>query len=341
MPEGRPHPEKRRDTPDHTVTANGHVGNGLHRPHQPSVRRYWGEVYLHRCRLFFAIPVRESSGQCYHAINYGRHPESHRAGVCWPRSIYSDNGTHFTGGEIQTMFRNFGVTHFHAAISHPSSVGLAERYVQMTVGRLRLKCIDCKDASHWGLLVRDAILDINTRCIRIHGYTPAEILLGYNPATSRVRQCETAEDWLKEGLNPEDVLHPGLDEMNWHITSREGNGDRVTQRLAREQHRLESRAHPPSGTYGKPKAGDPVLLRDLARDQQHGRKLDPPWSEPRIVDRISKTGLAHTTGRFMTHRPERRDTISTTFEYTFLGPLDRQPVYLQRTVEENPRSKPP
>ena len=218
---------------------------------------------------------------------------NHIVPVCgWPRSIYSDNGTHFTGGEIQTMFRNFGVTHFHAAISHPSSVGLAERYVQMTVGRLRLKCIDCKDASHWGLLVRDAILDINTRCIRIHGYTPAEILLGYNPATSRVRQCETAEDWLKEGLNPEDVLHPGLDEMNWHITSREENGDRATQRLAREQHRLESRAHPPSGTYRKPKAGDLVLLRDLARDQQHGRKLDPRWSEPRIVDRISKNGVS-------------------------------------------------
>src|SRR5437588_7706148 len=84
--------------------------------------------------------------------------------ICgWPRSIYSDNGSHFTGGEIQTMFRNFGVTHLPAAISHPSSVELAERYVQMTIGRLRLKCIDGQTAKYWGLLLGDSILDFNTR----------------------------------------------------------------------------------------------------------------------------------------------------------------------------------
>ena len=43
----------------------------------------------------------------------------------WPRSIYIDNGSHFTGKEIQDMFTKFGVTHFAAAISHPSAVGLA------------------------------------------------------------------------------------------------------------------------------------------------------------------------------------------------------------------------
>ena len=49
----------------------------------------------------------------------------------WPRSVYSDNGSHFTGKEIHDMFAKFGVTHFAAAISHPSAVGLAERYVPM------------------------------------------------------------------------------------------------------------------------------------------------------------------------------------------------------------------
>ena len=29
------------------------------------------------------------------------------------------------------------------------------------------------------------MIDINTRCIRIHGYTPAEIFLGYNLTSSR------------------------------------------------------------------------------------------------------------------------------------------------------------
>lgn len=55
----------------------------------------------------------------------------------------------------------------------------------MTMGRVRLKCIAMGSSANWGLLVKDALIDIDTRCIRIHGYTPAEILLGYNPASSQ------------------------------------------------------------------------------------------------------------------------------------------------------------
>lgn len=127
--------------------------------------------------------------------------------ICgWPRSINSDNGSHFVGGEMQTMLRNYAVTHFAAAISHPSSVGLAERYMKMTVGRIRLKCIDCQNAEYWGLLLRDAKLDINTWRIRVQGLSPAEILLGYNPVTSRLQSAGgAAEDWLNKGLDPNDV----------------------------------------------------------------------------------------------------------------------------------------
>jgi hypothetical protein len=50
-------------------------------------------------------------------------------------------------------------------------------------------------------------------------------------------------------------------------------------RLSRKQQHLESNAHPPTATFKKPKAGDPVLLRVLAREKQHGQKLDPRWSE--------------------------------------------------------------
>jgi hypothetical protein len=219
---------------------------------------------------------------------------NHVVPICgWLRSIYSDIGSHFTGGEIQTLLRNFGVTHFAAAISHPSSVGLAERYVQMTVGRLRLKFIDCKSATHWGLLVRDAVMDINTRCVRVQGFSPAEILLGYNPASSRIEIAGGgAEDWLKKGLTPDNVLFPSPEDIDWHVDSREENGEMAINRLTRLQHRLETRAHPPTATYRKPKAGDLVLLRDLARDKHHGRKLDPRWTEPRIVERLSNNGMS-------------------------------------------------
>ena len=213
--------------------------------------------------------------------------------ICgWPRSISSDNGSHFVGGEMQTMLRNFGVTHFAAAISHASSVGLAKQYVQMTVGRLRLKCIDCQSADHWGLLLRDAILDINTRCIRVQGFSPAEILLGYNPVTSRLQSAGgAAEDWLKEGLDPNDALHPTPEDIMWHMTARDENGKTAVDRLTRLQHRQE-RASQPTRGYRKPRPGDLVLLRDLARDKQHRRKLDPRWTEGRMVDRLSNNGMS-------------------------------------------------
>ena len=103
----------------------------------------------------------------------------------WPKSVYTDNGSHFTGAAIRKMWEDHGVMHFTAAISHPQSVGLSERYVQMVMGRIRLKCVSTGSSKNWGLLLKDALVDINTRCIRIHGYTPSEILLGFNATTSR------------------------------------------------------------------------------------------------------------------------------------------------------------
>ena len=213
--------------------------------------------------------------------------------VGWPRSIYSDNGSHFTGKDIQEMFEKFGVTHFPAAISHPSAVGLAERYVQMLTGRIRLRCIDNKTPNFWGLLVREAVIDINTRCVRVHGYTPAEILLGYNPQRSHVQiPGGDIQSWLKDGITPTDVLKTTENEIWTFIDQRDEMGWLASERLARQHHDRERAVREPGGSYRRPKAGDLVLLRDLARDKQLGRKLDPRWTEPRLVDKLSKNGMS-------------------------------------------------
>lgn len=211
----------------------------------------------------------------------------------WPRSIYSDNGSHFTGKEIQDMFARFGVTHFSAAISHPSAVGLAERYVQMLTGRIRLRCLDSKTSAFWGLHVRDAVLDINTRCIRIYGYTPAEILLGYNPSKTRKPLAGgDPQSWFKEGQTPEEALVTIESDVLSFIDKRDENGTTALERLAQQHQRKEQSIREPGGTYKRPAVGDLVLLRDLARDKHLGRKLDPRWTEPRIVDRLSKNGMS-------------------------------------------------
>jgi hypothetical protein len=182
-------------------------------------------------RFLFARPTREATMKStMDMILNNVVPITRR-----PRSIYSDNGRRSTGMEIQDMFARFGVTHFAAVISHLSAAGLAERYVQMLVGQIRLRCLDHKSSSFWGLLVREAVVDINTRCVRIHGFTPAEILLGYNPRQTRVEADGDAQHWLKDGLSPGYVLHPTENQITFYIDKKDEKGTAATDRVARDQ----------------------------------------------------------------------------------------------------------
>jgi hypothetical protein len=167
----------------------------------------------------------------------------------WPRSIYSANGSHFTGRDIQDLFTAFGITHFSAVISHALPVGLAERYVQMLTGAIRLRCLDHKSSSYWGLLVREAVLDINTRCLRVNGYTLAEILLGYNPSRTRTEIAgRDLQSWLKEGLTPEDVLPVKETDIISFVDRRDETGAFASERLARTRHLKERLAKEPGGS---------------------------------------------------------------------------------------------
>ena len=54
-----------------------------------------------------------------------------------PEIIVSDNGTSFTSQEFQTFLRQNGIQHVRMSAYHPSSNGLAERYVQTVKQGLR------------------------------------------------------------------------------------------------------------------------------------------------------------------------------------------------------------
>ena len=99
----------------------------------------------------------------------------------FPRSVYSDNGSHFVNQWVERLFREHGVTHYTGPISHPSSTGLMERAVQAMQSFLRARCLEREEPGAWSLDVRDGVLYINTKTIRIHGYLPAELMLGFEP----------------------------------------------------------------------------------------------------------------------------------------------------------------
>jgi len=242
--------------------------------------------------------------------------------VGWPLTVYTDNGSHFTGSAISHMWREHGVIHFPSAISHPQSVGLSERYFHMLVGRIRLNCISLGSSRDWGLEIRNAVLSINTPCIKIHGYTPAETLLGFNPVTTRKSESGLA-DWLKKDLLLEgDII--GLSEASIEalIDRRDERGRLATQKLGRVQDQISPRK---TAGYEEPKVGDLVLLRDFKLAKDNGRKLDPCWSTPRIVKRISKSKVS-------AHVRQLHDPPSITKRYHF----DDLLVYIPRDREKFP-----
>ena len=212
--------------------------------------------------------------------------------LSWPKSVYTDNGSHFTGAAIRKMWEDHGVMHFTAGISHPQSVALSERYVQMVMGCIGLKCVSTGSSKNWGLLLKDALVDINTRCIRIHGYTPSEILLGFNATTSRrpvIGDHFTTggehNDWIRNDELPE----PDENTIHVRMDTRDEQGMIAGQKLPEAQ---DKRKPNPMRGYRGPKVGDLVLVRDIHLAKEKGKKLEARWSTPRFLERISKSGVS-------------------------------------------------
>ena len=120
-------------------------------------------------------------------------------------------------------------------------------------------------------------------------FRSAEILLGFNPSVSRISDGNLCE-WAKQQLlESGDILEPSADNITSYIDQREERSVLATGRLGRRQDGLCPRK---TAGYKIPKEGDLVLLRDFQQAKDKGRKLDPRWSAPRILERVSKSGVS-------------------------------------------------
>ena len=93
----------------------------------------------------------------------------------------TDHGSHFVNHDMQALMLEHGVSHFTGPVSHPSSTGLLERTVQEMLAQISKKCIERGTTNSWSLSVRDNALNMNTKSTKIHGYSPAQIMLGFEP----------------------------------------------------------------------------------------------------------------------------------------------------------------
>jgi transposase InsO family protein len=177
--------------------------------------------------------------------------------VGWPKTAYSDNGSHVVGKEITQMFKDHGVLHYNAPISHPSSVGLAERYVRMIIGSVRLQCLQSGSTYFWSHYVRNAVIAINTRV------RPAEIVLCFHPAVTRRSELATAPEWVEQSADPVEFMGIESAELEAYINHQDEKGVSMTDKRVRYQ--IYAASHRKgSSEFVKPREGDLVLVRDIA-----------------------------------------------------------------------------
>ena len=255
--------------------------------------------------------------------------ENHVAPVFgYPAGVYTDNGSHFVNQEVSRLFQRRGVTHFTGPVSHPSSTGLLERAVQGLVGYLRTKCIERGTQDGWSLLVREATLATNTKDVKIHGYSPAELLLGFEPKLTHFdTDLVPIED---PGPHPPDLprhqlqLYMALRDENKCLSSEAASYRHGAEKLRKRRQRI-------------PKPGDLVIIRHHTIDNQKGRKLESKWLGPRLLIRFSASGLSAYVRELHGSATEKKYHINDILLY-----YPRQPVVIAgTTLIQGPRGTTP
>jgi transposase InsO family protein len=216
----------------------------------------------------------------------------------WPSAVYSDNGSHFVQGRFPALLKEHGVRHFPAPKSHPSSVGLIEKYVQLILYGLRRHTLLVDSGKYlWDRYLPLVVNSINDRVLKVHGYSPSQLLFGITPRRSGW-DITPAQEHIADGLARLYEHDPyfnslAIEESNVAIrlASIDEARARCLDRLERSHHAIVDRESR-KARWTSPKVGDLVLMRNLALDGQHGHKLQARWEGPYILDDIHPNGRA-------------------------------------------------
>ena len=170
------------------------------------------------------------------------------------------------------MFRDHGITHFTGPVSHPSSTGLLEHAVQEMMSYVAKKCIEKGTREGWSLTIRDGIVEMNTKLVRIHGYSPAQLMLGYESQQYHF-DIEPAP-FLEDPTTTQEVPAHQCQ----IFTALRDETKLLAMEAASYSHYTKSRR---DRKQRIPKPGDLVIVRNHTVDNQRGRKLEAKWSGPR------------------------------------------------------------
>ena len=219
----------------------------------------------------------------------------------WPLAFYVDNGSHFVKGELPKLLKEVGTHLFTAPVSNPRSIGLTERYVQLVLAglRVRVAAVASNPTSEVGMDKWEEHLDhvvqaINTRVLKVHGYTPSQLLFRFNTRFHPLNQ--TLAEELRQSYIKEQIESGGNEfrrvskEYDLRLAQIEEIRELAKERFLRHQEDRELSAAIPR--YEMPQLDDLVLRRRFNVDKSLGMKLHTRWDGPYRLVRIAKPGVS-------------------------------------------------
>ena len=144
-------------------------------------------------RFLFARAVAAATGEAARALF-----ESATETFGNPLATYRYNGQHFLGDGFHGMLVKRGIRHFPATKTPSLSVGLAERYVLLIMGIL-CRRLQGSNKDLWDTLLASMVQTLNTWGIKVHRFTPSELLFGYNPRSGP--KDDITEHILLDGID--------------------------------------------------------------------------------------------------------------------------------------------
>ena len=255
-----------------------------------------GVDYFSRFMWGKALPVANSAN----TIRFFEESVTNTFG--WPRIVYSDNGRHFQG-KFKEKLSAMKVKQIGAPITHPESVGLAERYIKLILNELRtLLQHDPNFIWDWDWFVPHVIHAANTRLVKLYGYTPAQLLMGFNPTYNPdlpsfedelrgTAFAENIQEWINGGYTLEEATYhlrlAAIDEMRDRATDRRLQ---EAQRIMEKTEKSESQLPVVIRGIKWPQKGDLVLVKRLELEEQKSHKLEARNEGPFRVSRVSEKG---------------------------------------------------
>ncbi|CAF1475073.1 unnamed protein product, partial [Rotaria sordida] len=155
----------------HTDPLSGHFG--VKRTYLKLKNKFWWPNYFTRWITAIALPNCSAQITAQTIFN----DYICRYGV--PKSILSDQGTHFNNQLMDAMAKLVGYTHIFSTVYHPQSNGMVERFNATFVPQLA-KLHD-RESNNWDEYLSPIVFAYNTSAHSTTHYSPFELKFGRKP----------------------------------------------------------------------------------------------------------------------------------------------------------------